>query len=326
VLTTACNGSTKPSAATVNRDHVDRAELLAEIEALSKVPGLTSQQRFVKSDSGNFAAAEVANYLDGRIVDTIVAQQVKANNVTVSDTNKADAAKELPQQLGAQSLDGLDPKVQQTLTDRLAATVAMIAWLGGSNNTPRTWWTDADVKTFFDKTLSDTEQACTRHILVKTQAEADAIVTQLKGGADFATLAKAQSIDTGSKDAGGDLGCNPKGAFIEEFEAAIAGAKAGDIVGPVQTKFGFHVINVISPYAKPTFDDAAKASIAKQFATPSGWLSFQFATAKITVDPRFGTWDAQKGATTPPVGSASPSTVAPTDTTPAPSPPTTAAK
>jgi hypothetical protein len=317
VLLGACGGSSSSSAATVNKTAIDRAQMLSELDALSKVPGLTNQKRFVKSSSGTFDTAEVASYLDGRIIDTIVEQQMKTRNVTVSDQNRTDAAKELPNQLGAQAgsdgkdpLDGLDPKVRQTLTDRLANTIAMIGWLSGDNQQGRVWWTDTDVKTYFDKSQANTEQSCTKHILVKTKEEADAVLAQLKSGGDFAKIAASTSIDTGTKDAGGDLGCNPRGAFIPEFEAAIDGAKAGQLVGPVQTQFGFHVIEVDTPWGKPAFDDTVKASIEKQFATPNGWLQFQFATSTISVDKRFGTWDPAKGQTVPPASSTSTTTTA----------------
>ena len=68
---------------------------------------------------------------------------------------------------------------------------------------------------------------------------------RLKGGADFAALAKAESDDPGSKANGGDLGSFPRGRMVKEFEEAAFSAKEKEIVGPVKSSFGYHVIQVL---------------------------------------------------------------------------------
>ncbi|HEX5854045.1 MAG TPA: SurA N-terminal domain-containing protein [Thermoanaerobaculia bacterium] len=97
------------------------------------------------------------------------------------------------------------------------------------------------------------EEVHARHILYKAdaasdaaqKAKAEAAVRRLKGGADFAALAKAESDDAGSKTSGGDLGAFPKGRMVKEFDEAAFGAKEKEIVGPVKTSFGYHVIQVL---------------------------------------------------------------------------------
>ena len=93
------------------------------------------------------------------------------------------------------------------------------------------------------------EQRLTSHILISTaegaEAKAAKLATEAKAaGADFAALAKANSDDTGSKEQGGDLGWVDRGAMVKPFEDAVFAAKAGDIIGPVKTDFGYHVIQV----------------------------------------------------------------------------------
>ncbi|WMJ68036.1 peptidyl-prolyl cis-trans isomerase [Stenotrophomonas sp. 24(2023)] len=92
------------------------------------------------------------------------------------------------------------------------------------------------------------EQRLASHILL-TGADAEAKATKLAAeakapGADFAALAKANSEDPGSKAQGGDLGWVEHGAMVKPFEDALFAAKAGDIVGPVKTDFGYHLIQV----------------------------------------------------------------------------------
>jgi peptidyl-prolyl cis-trans isomerase C len=82
-----------------------------------------------------------------------------------------------------------------------------------------------------------------RHILVKTEKEAQDVLAQLKGGAKFEDLAKKVSIDpAGAK--GGDLGWFGKGAMIPEFEKVAFAMKEGETSGIVKTKFGFHIIKL----------------------------------------------------------------------------------
>ncbi|MEA5037590.1 Foldase protein PrsA 1 [bioreactor metagenome] len=81
------------------------------------------------------------------------------------------------------------------------------------------------------------------HILVKTESEAKEIMQKIKAGDDFAKLAKLYS-QCPSGNAGGDLGYFGKGQMVKPFEEACFKANAGDVVGPVKTQFGWHIIKV----------------------------------------------------------------------------------
>jgi len=90
------------------------------------------------------------------------------------------------------------------------------------------------------------EQRCARHILFSKdqKAKAEEVKGQLQNGADFAELAKEYSQDPGSAENGGDIGCLGQGETVPNFEEALFNAKEGEIVGPVETEFGYHVIQV----------------------------------------------------------------------------------
>ncbi|WP_050928937.1 peptidylprolyl isomerase [Aestuariivita boseongensis] len=81
------------------------------------------------------------------------------------------------------------------------------------------------------------------HILVETQEEAQAIITELEGGADFATLAQEKSTGP-SGPSGGELGWFGPGRMVPDFEAAVIALDVGAISQPVQTQFGWHVIKL----------------------------------------------------------------------------------
>lgn len=94
------------------------------------------------------------------------------------------------------------------------------------------------------KKLADVEQIKVRHILVKTEVSAKAIVTELKNGDDFAELAKKKSTGP-SASVGGDLGFFGKGQMVPAFEKAAYALKVGAFSEtPIKTQFGWHVIKV----------------------------------------------------------------------------------
>ena len=106
---------------------------------------------------------------------------------------------------------------------------------------------DADVEAYYNENqaqFESPEQVCARHILVATEEEAQSILQELEGGADFATLAQERSADPGSGAQGGDLGCFTQDRMVAPFAEAAFGAPVDEVVGPVQTQFGYHLIKV----------------------------------------------------------------------------------
>jgi len=116
---------------------------------------------------------------------------------------------------------------------------------------------DDAVKKYYkshEKEYPEPEQRKIRYVLfeIKPSAEDSAqtrsdcrdIIKQLREGADFAELAKEYSEDKSNADKGGDLGFVAKGSMVKPFEDAAFGAKIGEIVGPVLTPFGLHILQV----------------------------------------------------------------------------------
>jgi len=82
------------------------------------------------------------------------------------------------------------------------------------------------------------------HILVKDESQAKGLMQEITSGGDFGPLAKKFS-DCPSGKKGGDLGWFGRNEMVPEFEKAAFGARKGDVVGPVKTQFGYHLIKVI---------------------------------------------------------------------------------
>lgn len=99
------------------------------------------------------------------------------------------------------------------------------------------------------------EQVQISHILIAkgddAATKAEKVLNDLKAGADFASLVKSYSMDFGSVSKGGDLGLQPRGKWVPEFERAAFGmTKIGDIAGPIQTEFGLHILKLVDRKAK----------------------------------------------------------------------------
>jgi peptidyl-prolyl cis-trans isomerase C len=82
------------------------------------------------------------------------------------------------------------------------------------------------------------------HILVQTEEEIEQVIAELDDGRAFAEVAREYSID-GSAQAGGDLGWFGEGVMIPPFEQAVMALEPGEVSGPVETQFGWHVVQLI---------------------------------------------------------------------------------
>ncbi len=108
--------------------------------------------------------------------------------------------------------------------------------------------TDGDVKDYYAKNKANytvPESRSVRHILVKTKAEADQIHAQLVAGGDFAAIAKAKSIDPGSKNLGGKLVVS-RGQTVAPFDKAAFSLETNELSQPVKTQFGYHIIQPLA--------------------------------------------------------------------------------
>jgi parvulin-like peptidyl-prolyl isomerase len=130
--------------------------------------------------------------------------------------------------------------------------------------------TEADIDGYYRQHPEEFSEVSARHILIATgspqdekddedkaddkktkplskdeaRKKAESILQRIQKGEDFATLAKENSDDPGSKTSGGELGYFSKGKMVPEFEAAAFSLKPGQVSGLVETKYGFHIIKV----------------------------------------------------------------------------------
>jgi peptidyl-prolyl cis-trans isomerase C len=185
---------------------------------------------YVKSTTGK-NASDLAPELKGQLLDNLIRAEV------------------LKQQAQKDGMDKTPDIVSQLALTRLQVLDEAAANVYLKDKPP----TDAQLHAEYDAqiaALPKTEYHA-RHILVASQGEAQVIIDQLKGGASFEELAKTKSIDS-SKDQGGDLGWFPASQMVKPFSDAVMGLKKGETTSaPVQTPFGWHVIELLDTREQP---------------------------------------------------------------------------
>jgi peptidyl-prolyl cis-trans isomerase C len=146
--------------------------------------------------------------------------------------------------------------------------------------TDDTHFTELDLRSYYDAHKNEFEEAQGAHILIRFKgssvplkpnekdltpeealAKAQELRKQILAGADFATIAKAESDDAGSGAKGGDLGTFKHGQMVAPFDQAAFALTVGQVSEPVRTQFGYHIIKITS-HTSETFDQS-KAQIEK---------------------------------------------------------------
>lgn len=147
--------------------------------------------------------------------------------------------------------------------------------------------TEESIEAHYEENKDQYTEVEARHILVEDMETANEVLDKLNEGEDFADLAKEYSNDEGSADQGGDLGTFGKGAMVPEFEGAAFALEPGEISDPVESQFGFHIINVTDKIT-PSLEDIREAIEYELAKTPEEIFAQLLEDAKIDIkDPQF---------------------------------------
>lgn len=215
------------------------------------------------------ALAEEAKPTAETVVATVNGTAITLGHVIVAAEALPEQYRQLPDDVLFSGV--LDQLIQQTVLeqsvtpsarDELAvandrrgyfANVALTAVARGAV-------TEAAVEAAYKAAYTDAPPATeyrARHILVETEDKAKEIKAELDAGGDFEALAKANSTDPGSAANGGDLGWFGLGMMVKPFEDAVVALAPGAVSAPVQTQFGWHLVQLVETRAAavPTIDE-----------------------------------------------------------------------
>jgi len=153
--------------------------------------------------------------------------------------------------------------------------------------------TDDELATYLEANVSQYDQPeriRASHILVADEATAQDLYARLLDGEDFSALASEYSVDTGTKDKGGDLDWFERGQMVTEFEDAAFALEVGEISEPIQTSYGYHIIKLADREAAytPTLDDI-KDEVRDAYISSeeskifTDWYEAYYAAAEIEI-------------------------------------------
>jgi parvulin-like peptidyl-prolyl isomerase len=290
LLAAGCSGGNHNVAATVNGVQISVDQLNKRVDDVLRTSQAAQQ---LKGDADTKKVLQT-QILDRMVQTALIEQAAKEVGVTVTDQEaRARLDTMINTELGGRQA------YEQFLTEHglteqgVLAEVRSIV-LGEKTKQKldeRVQVSDAEVQRAYANSTS------ARHILVATKEEAQNVKDRIVSGEDFGAVAKERSTDETTKEKGGDLGFVKRGEMVPEFEQALFAAKQGEVVGPVQTQFGFHVIQRLP---EPPFGEVQaqlKDSLLQQRRGQafSDFLTQQRAKAKVEVNPRFGVWEPSSG-------------------------------
>lgn len=278
-------------AAKVNGEKITAAQLDSQLAQLK----IQSPSLF-EAGSGMTEDSVRAALLDELINRELLTQEAATRKIEVTD---AEIDKELETVRSGYTDEAAFTSALEAQGYTLESAREQIKWYLLSdkllaNEVPDKSVTDAEIKAYYEANPSNyTVEASKRasHILFDAddKATAEKVLAEVKGGGDFAALAKKYSKDPGSAKNGGDLGW-PTVAYVKEFEAAVADLKVGEISGLVKTEFGYHIITVtderdagLQPLADVTADIRKTLLSQKRDAAYNSLLEKLRAAAKIEI-------------------------------------------
>ncbi|ADH61810.1 PpiC-type peptidyl-prolyl cis-trans isomerase [Thermoanaerobacter mathranii subsp. mathranii str. A3] len=230
-LLVSCSAK-KEVVATVNGENITNAEYRKAFDQVKAQ--IESSPQYTKDiwnqdyEGKKFLDVVKENVLDSLIAQKLLLQEALKNNITVSD-------KEIEEEYQREK------EFNKDITKEDVKNYLLINKLF-EEYTKDVKITEEELKKYYEDNKDQFETVKASHILVSDEKIAQDIYNRLMKGEDFATLAKEYSIDTATKDQGGDLGEFARGVMVPEFEQVAFSLKKGQISKPVKTDYGYHII------------------------------------------------------------------------------------
>lgn len=302
----ACS-TTNPDAATVNGVHLNRTTFEADLHSIATNPDLEKAdlaakaqggQSIIGDAKGTVSSGYAQQQLSNLILLELIHTEISAKKI-VADADQISQGESVAKGILGISDEATWASLPANLKTKYAAKGTEYLALSKSFSPT----TDAELTKLYES-VKDQLPLCASHILVATEDEANTVVAELKSGKDFAEIAKARSIDPGSKDTGGSLldpqsaQCPTGASLVPEFAAAAMAAQVGVPTAPVKTQFGYHIIRMDKAF--PTVTE-----LKDQLITYGGqegmknYVSKATGNATVSVDPHYGMWDSAKGSVVP---------------------------
>jgi len=257
-----------------------------------------AQQPCGTKEGGETQAAACARFaLTSVIRERFAADYARLNGITVADADIAALVQNLDSQVGKKRVSRLLSQNGLSRTDlrEIARRSVLLGDVRSAVTEERV--TDGGLRQLYDQSILDYTTIQVDQILVKTKAEADQVYAQVTAPGsteqDFQELARQVSIDPSAAQSGGSLGAAVASSYVKPFAEAAAALEPGQISAPVRTRFGWHVIRMVSKQVQ-SFDQAKQALIdSRSIVEFNAWLREQVTTRGVEVNPRYGRFDTK---------------------------------
>lgn len=293
LVLSGCRGMLDTAAAVVNGDKIPEDRFQRQLDFLRADPRFAEQLAAEEGPEGEQRFAR--DLLTFLIHNKLIEQFAAGRDIAVPEEQMDAFMEQQAQQLGGQEeyerirdqAGVSEAEVRDLFRSQLLRVEVAEVLLG--EELP-----EEELRAQYEDRIAEFTEVHVSHILVNNRAQAERLVGRATPR-NFAELAEEFSADPESAGQGGDLGTRPAAAFIEPFAEAVLEIPEGEIGGPVETEFGFHVIYVQERTAQPF--EAVRAQLIEEVRGPifSEWLGERVRAAEIQVNPRYGTFDEESG-------------------------------
>jgi foldase protein PrsA len=298
LVLSSCGKTAGPNApaATIGSDQISRDELAASVSLFTFLGAIQQQPCGGTPEGDETQEAACSRFALSNLIQLhLVGAEAAKRGFTVKDQDVQTAVAGLDQQFGKEQVDSGLATAGAT-RDQLADLARKFLLLQQvSKAVTEDSVGEAQLRTQYEQQLADFTIVEADHILVKTEAEADAIYQQVTQPGftrdDFLALAKQRSIDPSAKQNSGALPKQVASQYVPPFAAAVLKLQPGEISRPVKSSFGWHVIRLQSETVT-SFEDAKDQLLSSAPPTAfSDWIRSQVETEGIVVDPAYGRFD-----------------------------------
>jgi parvulin-like peptidyl-prolyl isomerase len=293
--------------AVVNGEEIPAEKLQTRFDAMAESPQFAQQ---LEGEQGDVMETQLKTRILNQLVQTeLLRQGAEELGVEADDEAISQQREQLEQQLQSQGQDlqtvmeqqGFSEEQLQRELEAAALQEAVVAELTSDEEV-----TDEDVAQYYEDNPGEFETAQARHILVDSEEQARNVLNRIESGEDFAAVAKEVSTDDRTAEEGGDLGEVTRSELQRQpalAKAIFEEGEPGELVGPVETQQGWHVIEV-QERSKSELGEV-EGQIRSQLVSEAedtalrDWLQQQAQDAEVEVTVDFANWDGEAGQVAP---------------------------
>jgi parvulin-like peptidyl-prolyl isomerase len=291
VLLASC-AAFETAAAVVNGHKIDEGEFRHQLDYLAADPRFaaeipTGQQATQKKN----LARQLLTFL---IHQEFIEDYAEAQGLSAPEQQVEARLNELIAGQGEEAFEAQLAKSDATLDDARAFIRKQVLRERVAEAVVAEELPEATLSQEYESRAAEFTQVHVAHILVSEEQQARNILERATPQ-NFGRLARQLSEDPGSATQGGDLGTRGSSDFVDPFRQATLDIPVGEIGGPVETQFGFHVVYVIERTTQP-FNEVREQLLREVGQESfSKWLLGRIRTADILVNPRYGALDEETG-------------------------------